>query len=98
MLSFHFVWPHWCCWVLLVHTYSGVRLAGKGQHYNWAVRLPTSLPACSDFAPEYFVYLHLLVSGDQTVREGHAIAHAVKAAIIAEKPAVYDVLVHIEPA
>lgn len=47
---------------------------------------------------EYFVDLHVLVSGELTVREGHAIAHAVKAAIIAQKPAVYDVLVHIEPA
>jgi divalent metal cation (Fe/Co/Zn/Cd) transporter len=32
------------------------------------------------------------------VRDGHAIAHAVKDAIIAGNPAVADVLVHIEPA
>lgn len=46
---------------------------------------------------EYFVDLHVEVSGNLTVREGHAIAHAVKAAIQHEKPYVYDVLVHIEP-
>ncbi|MBC3787043.1 cation diffusion facilitator family transporter [Spirosoma utsteinense] len=46
---------------------------------------------------EYFVDLHVLVPGELSVSEGHTIAHAVKAAIIAEKPAVYDVLVHIEP-
>ncbi|MVM41689.1 cation diffusion facilitator family transporter [Spirosoma sp. HMF3257] len=47
---------------------------------------------------EYFIDLHVLVSGELTVREGHAIAHAVKAAILIEKPSVYDVLIHIEPA
>ena len=47
---------------------------------------------------EFFVDLHVEVSGDLTVREGHAIAHAVKAAIQHQKPYVYDVLVHIEPA
>jgi len=46
---------------------------------------------------EYFVDLQVRVPGDLTVREGHAIAHAVKAAILQAKPAVYDVLVHIEP-
>ncbi|MFT4030867.1 MAG: cation diffusion facilitator family transporter [Siphonobacter sp.] len=47
---------------------------------------------------DYFVDLHVEVNGDLTVREGHAIAHAVKEAIIKAKPAVYDVLIHIEPA
>ncbi|OIN60537.1 cation diffusion facilitator family transporter [Arsenicibacter rosenii] len=47
---------------------------------------------------EFFVDLHVEVSGELTVREGHDIAHAVKAAIQREKPYVYDVLVHIEPA
>lgn len=46
---------------------------------------------------EYFVDLHVLVPGDLTVKQGHDIAHAVKAAILREKPSVYDVLVHIEP-
>ncbi|PQA53377.1 cation diffusion facilitator family transporter [Siphonobacter curvatus] len=46
---------------------------------------------------EYFVDLHLEVDGNLTVREGHAIAHRVKEAIRAQKPAVYDVLIHIEP-
>ena len=47
---------------------------------------------------EYFVDLHVEVSGDISVREGHDIAHAVKDAIKDKKPYVYDVLVHIEPA
>jgi cation diffusion facilitator family transporter len=46
---------------------------------------------------EYFVDLHVQVPGELSVSEGHEIAHAVKAAIIADKPSVYDVLVHIEP-
>ncbi|RRB02768.1 cation diffusion facilitator family transporter [Larkinella rosea] len=46
---------------------------------------------------EYFIDLHVTVSGDIPVRKGHDIAHKVKAAILAEKPAVYDVLIHIEP-
>jgi cation diffusion facilitator family transporter len=47
---------------------------------------------------EFFVDLHVLVPGQLTVVEGHTIAHAVKDAILEAKPAVYDVLVHIEPA
>lgn len=47
---------------------------------------------------EYFVDLHVKVPGDLTVRQGHDIAHAVKAAILTAKPSVYDVLIHIEPA
>ncbi|KAA9325053.1 cation transporter [Adhaeribacter soli] len=46
---------------------------------------------------EYFVDLHVIVDGDLTVREGHDIAHQVKDAIIAAKPQVYNVMVHIEP-
>ena len=46
---------------------------------------------------EYFIDLHVQVPGDLTVSQGHAIAHAVKAAILEAKPAVYDVLIHIEP-
>lgn len=47
---------------------------------------------------EYFVDLHVEVPGELTVKQGHAIGHAVKAAILEAKPSVYDVLVHIEPA
>ena len=46
---------------------------------------------------EYFVDLHVRVPGDMTVSEGHRVAHAVKEAILLAKPAVYDVMVHIEP-
>lgn len=47
---------------------------------------------------EYFVDLHVEVNGNLTVRQGHAIAHQVKEAIRDQKPAIYDVLIHIEPA
>jgi divalent metal cation (Fe/Co/Zn/Cd) transporter len=33
-----------------------------------------------------------------SVRQGHDIAHGVKNAILEHKPAIHDVLVHIEPA
>ncbi|CAA9251629.1 MAG: Cobalt-zinc-cadmium resistance protein [uncultured Adhaeribacter sp.] len=46
---------------------------------------------------EYFVDLHVIVNASLTVKEGHDIAHAVKAEIMRGKPSVYDVLVHIEP-
>jgi cation diffusion facilitator family transporter len=46
---------------------------------------------------EFYVDLHVLVSGDMPVREGHEIAHAVKDAVRAQMPSVADVLVHIEP-
>ncbi|WP_421830040.1 cation transporter dimerization domain-containing protein [Larkinella sp.] len=46
---------------------------------------------------EYFIDLHVLVEGHIPVRQGHDIAHRVKAVILEEKPAVYDVLIHIEP-
>jgi len=46
---------------------------------------------------EFFADLHVIVDGTISVREGHAIAHAVKARIMQVKPAIYDVLVHIEP-
>ena len=47
---------------------------------------------------EYFVDLHVIVDGNMSVREGHDIAHGVKNAILQHKPAIHDVLVHIEPA
>jgi cation diffusion facilitator family transporter len=47
---------------------------------------------------DFYVDLHVRVSGDITVREGHHIAHEVKRAIQATDPRIADVLVHIEPA
>lgn len=44
------------------------------------------------------VDIHVHVEGGQTVREGHAIAHAVKDTLIAAPLAISDVAVHIEPA
>jgi cation diffusion facilitator family transporter len=46
----------------------------------------------------HLVDIQVRVNGELTVREGHAIAHAVKDALIASAPhAITDVSVHIEP-
>ena len=47
---------------------------------------------------EFYADLHVGVSGDISVREGHNIAHRVKNAIRKGNPAISDVLVHVEPA
>lgn len=47
---------------------------------------------------DYFVDLHLIVDGELTVHEGHAIAHEVKTHIRKKFPEVTDVLIHVEPA
>ena len=47
---------------------------------------------------EFYVDLHVGVSGSISVREGHHIAHEVKRAIKQTDPRIADVLVHIEPA
>ena len=44
------------------------------------------------------VDVHVVVDGDLSVRRGHDIAHAVKAALLASRFSVLDVAVHIEPA
>jgi len=46
----------------------------------------------------FYADLHIGVSGDISVREGHHIAHEVKRAIQEADPRIADVLVHIEPA
>ncbi len=46
---------------------------------------------------EYYVDIHVGVDGGLTVREGHAIAHAVKDRLREKHPNVRDVLVHVEP-
>jgi cation diffusion facilitator family transporter len=46
----------------------------------------------------FYVDLHLRVDGEISVRNGHNIAHKVKAAIRATDPRITDVLVHVEPA
>lgn len=45
-----------------------------------------------------FVDMHLEVDPQMTVADAHEIAHRVKDAVRRQLPAVYDVLVHIEPA
>jgi divalent metal cation (Fe/Co/Zn/Cd) transporter len=47
---------------------------------------------------EYLVDIHVEVDPDLSVREGHAIGHAVKDRLIEQVVTVKDVLVHIEPA
>ncbi|MDB6148637.1 MAG: Cation diffusion facilitator family transporter [Chthoniobacter sp.] len=46
---------------------------------------------------DYYVDIHVGVSADLTVRDGHQIGHDVKDALRAAKPSIADVLVHIEP-
>ena len=46
---------------------------------------------------EYLVDIHVEVAPDQTVRDGHAIAHAVKDRVIGRIITIRDVLVHVEP-
>lgn len=47
---------------------------------------------------DFYVDLDILVPGDMSVRESHAIAHVVQDAIRAEVPIVWKVLIHVEPA
>src|SRR5690606_34469094 len=46
---------------------------------------------------DLYVDLHILVKADITVRDGHAIAHAVKDHLRAADPRIRDVLIHVEP-
>jgi len=46
---------------------------------------------------EYLVDIHVEVDPDHTVRDGHAIAHAVKDRVIEHFVPIRDVLVHVEP-
>ncbi|HEX3728299.1 MAG TPA: cation transporter dimerization domain-containing protein, partial [Opitutaceae bacterium] len=45
----------------------------------------------------HLVDIQVRVDGNLTVREGHAIAHAVKDALLASALRVTDVSVHVEP-
>lgn len=45
----------------------------------------------------YYIDLHIEVDGDISVRQGHDIAHALKAKLRQEIPEVADVLMHVEP-
>lgn len=47
--------------------------------------------------PKLYVDMHLELDPDLTVREAHALAHAVKDGIMSTRPEVADVLVHVEP-
>jgi cation diffusion facilitator family transporter len=45
----------------------------------------------------FYIDLHVVVDGKMTVREGHAIAHAVKDRLLSDIPQLAEVLIHIEP-
>ena len=45
----------------------------------------------------YYVDLHAIVDGSLTVREGHDLAHKLKAHLQEVIPQLADVLIHIEP-
>lgn len=45
----------------------------------------------------YFVDIHLEVDGNNTVSEGHKIAHEFKDYVMKNIPDIYDILIHIEP-
>ena len=47
---------------------------------------------------EYFADIHVEVEPTLTVEAGHRIGHAVKDRLLAQFPALRDVLVHLEPA
>src|SRR5262249_18177743 len=46
---------------------------------------------------EHLVDIHVEVDPDISVRDGHAIAHAVKDRLVGRLVTIKDVLVHIEP-
>ena len=46
---------------------------------------------------EFLVDIHVEVAPDHTVRDGHAIAHAVKDRVLGQFVPIRDVLVHVEP-
>ena len=46
---------------------------------------------------EHIVEIHVQVDGNETVRDGHAIAHAVKDRLMAHLASISDVVVHVEP-
>jgi cation diffusion facilitator family transporter len=45
----------------------------------------------------FYVDLHIIVSGELSVREGHRIAHLVEDSVLHELPHISEVLVHVEP-
>ncbi len=47
--------------------------------------------------PGIYLDLHVLVDGDLSVRQGHAISESVKQALLHEGPEILDAVVHLEP-
>jgi cation diffusion facilitator family transporter len=45
----------------------------------------------------FYVDLHMVVNGLLTVREGHHLAHQVKAQVLEAEPQIAEVLIHVEP-
>jgi divalent metal cation (Fe/Co/Zn/Cd) transporter len=52
---------------------------------------------CVKWGFSFYVDLHVVVSGDLTVREGHKIAHRVEDQALKGVPQVAEVMVHVEP-
>lgn len=46
----------------------------------------------------YYIDLHVIVNGSMSVKQGHAIGHALKDYLMTCHPTIADVLTHIEPA
>jgi cation diffusion facilitator family transporter len=46
---------------------------------------------------ELIVEIHIEVDGNETVRDGHAVAHSVKDHLMNQIPSISDVVVHVEP-
>jgi cation diffusion facilitator family transporter len=79
--------------------------APRGEIVKEIERAAKSVPGVSDtekclvrkMGLSFYVDLHVGVDGEISVRDGHDIAHEVKAAIRRANDRVADVLVHIEP-
>ena len=80
--------------------------APRGQIVDLIRKAAASVPGVVEVEKSYvrkmglsfYVDLHIGVNGNISVREGHHIAHQVKAAIQQTDTRIADVLVHIEPA
>ncbi len=91
--------------LLLPALHETMDTAAPAELRNDVVRLARSVTGVAEIEKcrirkaglEYFVDIHVCVAAHLTVREGHRIAHEVKDAIRTARPAIADVLVHIEP-
>lgn len=45
----------------------------------------------------YFIDLHIIIDGEMTVRDGHALSHRLKDHLLTAFPDIENILIHIEP-